>query len=201
MKYLIGLFIIIFSVSSSSAVTVDEILNVATNKYQKSSAISADYTFSSQNEQTKGTIISSGNKFYIYSTDLSTWYDGKTQWTYSPATNEVNISEPTLDELQQINPFVIIKSFRTGYKNSLLKSPKGTYSIQFISINPNASIRKAILTMDSQTYYPTKIVLTLDNGMQATIGVKNVKTGVNYPSSTFVFNKSKYPHAEIIDLR
>lgn len=201
MKHLIALFIFIFTAGSISAVTADEILKAAADKYQKTTSISADYTFSSQSEQSKGSIISSGDKFYIYSSDLSTWYDGRTQWTYSPATNEVNISEPTPEELQQVNPFAIIKAFRKAYKSSLLKSQNGTYTIQLLPIDRYASIRKAVVTMDAQSYYPTKIVLSLDNGMQATIGVKNVKTGVNYPRSTFVFSKSKYPHAEIIDLR
>ena len=55
--------------------------------------------------------------------------------------------------------------------------------------------------MDANTYYPSKIELTIDNNSLVTINVKNVKTGANYPASTFVFDKSKYPHAEIVDLR
>lgn len=201
MKYFITLVIAILSFGTSSAITADDVLKSAADKYQKARSLSADYSFSAGGEAAKGSIITSGDKFYIYSAELSTWYDGRTQWTYTPATNEVSITEPTPEELQQINPFAIISAFRKAYKSTLLKSAAGTYKIQLLPASKNASISKAVVTMDANTYYPSKIELTIDNNSLVTINVKNVKTGANYPASTFVFDKSKYPHAEIVDLR
>ena len=148
-----------------------------------------------------GTIVTSGDKFHISSPQLSTWYDGRTQWTYSPSSNEVNITEPTAEELQQVNPFAIISAFRRAYKGTLLKSPAGTHTVQLLPLDKKASIRKAVVTFDAKTLYPTLIRLTTDNNAILSIKVTNVVAGKKYPLSTFVFAKKKYPGAEIIDLR
>lgn len=201
MKYLITTLITLICFNTSLAITADEVLKSAADKYQKSSSLSANYSFTTNGNETRGSLISSGDKFHIYSAELSVWYDGRTQWSYTPATNEVCISEPTPEELQQINPFAIISAFRKVYKSSLLKSPKDTYKVQLLPIDNRASIRKVIVTMDSKTYYPSKIELTLDNNSHVTINVSNVKTGVKYSASTFSFDNSRYPHAEVVDLR
>ncbi len=201
MKYLITLLISLICFNTSSAVTADDVLKSAAEKYQKANSLSANYSFTTGGNNTKGSIISAGDKFHIYSSDLSIWYDGRTQWSYTPASNEVCISEPTPEELQQINPFAIISAFRKVYKSSLLKSTAGTYKIQLLPIDKRASIRKAVVTMNATTYYPSKIELTLDNNSIVVINVSNVKIGEKYPASTFTFDKNRHPHTEVVDLR
>lgn len=44
-----------------------------------------------------------GNKFKIEIPDAITWFDGTTQWVYIKDTDEVNITNPTGDELQAIS--------------------------------------------------------------------------------------------------
>lgn len=201
MKYLVTLLIALICFDTSSAITADDVLKSAADKYQKSKSISANYSFTTGGNNTKGSIISAGDKFHIYSADLSIWYDGRTQWSYTPASNEVCISEPTAEELQQINPFAIISAFRKAYKGSLLKSAAGTYKIQLLPIDNRAAIRKVVVTMNATTYYPSKIELTLDNNSDVSINVSNVKTGEKYPISTFTFDNNRYPHTEVVDLR
>ena len=46
-----------------------------------------------------------GDMFTISSPGLRSWYDGKTQWTYSSQIGEVNIITPTPEEVSQINPW------------------------------------------------------------------------------------------------
>ena len=103
--------------------------------------------------------------------------------------------------MQQVNPFAIISAFRRAYKGTLLKSPAGTHTVQLLPLDKKASIRKAVVTFDAKTLYPTLIRLTTDNNATLSIKVTNVVAGKKYPLSTFVFDKKKYPGAEIIDLR
>lgn len=198
----IALFLsLLMTVAAAYAVTAESVINTAANRYQRLKSLSANYSLRSGSESTKGMIITSGDKFHITSGQMITWYDGRTQWSYSPSTNEVNISEPTPEELQQVNPFAIINAFRKAYKGTLLASPAGTYKIQLLPIDRRASIRKAVITLNAKTFYPSTILLTMDNNMTVNISVKNIKTGQNYPASTFIFNKRKYPRVTIVDLR
>lgn len=200
-RLLTAFLLTILSAVSASATTADTILKSAADRYQRLKTISASYSATSGSEKMNGTIVTSGDKFHISSPQLSTWYDGRTQWTYSPSSNEVNITEPTAEELQQVNPFAIISAFRRAYKGTLLKSPAGTHTVQLLPLDKKASIRKAVVTFDAKTLYPTLIRLTTDNNATLTIKVTNVVAGKKYPLSTFVFDKKKYPGAEIIDLR
>ena len=47
-----------------------------------------------------GTISIKGNKFYARTSKATVWFNGKTQWSYLPSTNEVNVSNP--NQLQPV---------------------------------------------------------------------------------------------------
>ena len=110
-------------------------------------------------------------------------------------------TNPTADELQQINPFAIISSFRNNFNASLLNSPKGSFKIQLTPKKSNQSIKKVELTLNSSTYFPSLIVITAKNNTKATIKVKTINAGGVQSASTFTFNAKKYPGVEIVDLR
>ena len=66
----------------------------------------------------KGTIVMKGEKFYLHSGQIQSWYDGKTQWSYVADTEEVNISHPTPEELQGINPYFILVNYQEIFESS-----------------------------------------------------------------------------------
>lgn len=184
---------------STYAITANEILAKASNKYTNSKSISATFNII-DNGSTSGTITIAGEKFVITTPQLSTWFNGKTQWSYSPTANEVNISEPTTEELQQINPFAIIKSFCNDYNATLLNNKNG-YKISLAPKKSNPTIKNIVVTFNSTTYLPSLIIITTKNNTKATIKVKSISVGNTLPTSTFTFDSSKYPGVEIIDLR
>ena len=55
-----------------------------------------------------GFLLLKGEKFYLNNGSIQSWYDGQTQWSYVADTEEVNISHPTPEELQGINPYFIL---------------------------------------------------------------------------------------------
>ncbi len=200
-NYIVFLSFIFICTNNICAITANEILDNASEKYQKDGSISAQFVLSGVENSTEGEIVISGDKFFLSTPQLSIWYNGRTQWTYSADTNEVNITEPTIEELQQVNPFAIINSFRMQYNAILLKSANSLYRIQLIPLKAeNTNINKAIVTLNSTTLYPTEIALTIDKNI-VTIKTINIKTIKSASHQTFVFDKKKYPNAEIIDLR
>ncbi len=203
LRLLQSILIFVVAIASNietNAVTAESILTAATDKFMGSQSLSASFSIKSTSGETlNGSITMSGNMFVISTPQLKTWFDGQTQWSYSTEIQEVNITEPTIDELQQINPFAIIANFRNSYNCKLLESSQGTYKIQLIPKTSQQTIKKAILTINSTTFYPTEISLTSDNTI--TITVTNVKASNTMPKSAFQFNEKNYPGVEIIDLR
>lgn len=200
-SYILLSLVVFFSASDIYAINANEVLTNASEKYQKDGSISAQFTLSGVGNSTDGTITISSDKFHLSTPLLSIWYNGRTQWTYSAETNEVNITEPTVEELQQVNPFAIINSFRMQFNATLLKSANSMYRIQLTPLKSvNTSISKAIVTLNASTLYPNEIALTIDNNI-ITIKTKNIKAIKNVPHKTFVFDEKKYPNAEIVDLR
>lgn len=200
-SYILLSLVVFFSASDIYAINANEVLTNASEKYQKDGSISAQFTLSGVGNSTDGTITISGDKFHLSTPLLSIWYNGRTQWTYSAETNEVNITEPTVEELQQVNPFAIINSFRMQFNATLLKSANSMYRIQLTPLKSvNTSISKAIVTLNASTLYPNEIALTIDNNI-ISIKTKNIKAIKAIPHKTFVFDEKKYPNAEIVDLR
>lgn len=201
MKRLIFILTAIIALTASAAGNADALLGRAADKLRASKSVTACFTLAVGGESTTGNITLAGDRFVVKTPQLSTWYDGKTQWSYSPQAGEVNITEPTADELSQVNPFVIINAFRKGYKSTLGASTAATKVINLAALDKRADIRTVVLTLDTKTLYPTKIVMTLADGRKMTVTVSSVTPGKALPASTFVFDKKKYPGAEIVDLR
>ena len=66
-----------------------------------------------------GTMCIQGNKFQMTTPDMITWYNGETQWSYMKANDEVNVSVPTPEEQQSMNPYTFVNLYKEGYHYQL----------------------------------------------------------------------------------
>lgn len=196
------LIVTLFVSVNAFGATAEDILDSATQKYQSAKSLTATFTVTESGNAVNGTIIVSGDRFNVTTPEMSIWYDGRTQWTYSASTQEVNITEPTAEELQQVNPFAIINSFRNAYNATIIKSESGKHVLQ---LSPRSSqypnIRRVILTLSSNTLLPSEIKISTENNSEITIKTDHIAVGKALPASTFTFDGKKFPQAEIIDLR
>lgn len=189
-------------VATAAETDVASVLDKMSKAFQKAGTLSASYTMSSDGHKSSGEMILSGDRFRLTSPQMTIWYDGKTQWTYNSDIREVNITEPTAEELAETNPFVIISMFRNKYNARLMKSAPGSYRIDFTPRNnADMTIKRAIVTISSTTFLPTDMAVTVDGDQTVAVHIDSLVQGKNYPANTFVFNKKSYPKAEIVDLR
>ncbi len=192
----------LWSPAAAGAETAAGIIDKTAKKISGSASITASYHLTSPGEgSVSGTLTLAGDNFRMTSPRLITWYDGTTQWTYLVSENEVNVSEPTADELQQVNPFVIINTLRNTYTPSLQKSSNGEKCISLKAKNSKSDIVSALLTINAATSLPKSITLNMSDNRKITISLSNVRTGKKLPVTAFRFDPKKYPGAEIIDLR
>ena len=170
-------------------------LDKVVGKFQQSNGISATFT---QN----GTIKLSGNKFYWNTTSMIVWYDGLQQWAYVKATEEVNLTEPTTEEIATVNPYILINNYKKDFYIKTLKSKSSKESIaELTPKKKGTNIDHIIIIINTTTWNPSSFKLYYSDRTYNIINLSKYATDQNFPDSTFVFNKKQYPKAELIDLR
>jgi outer membrane lipoprotein-sorting protein len=146
-----------------------------------------------------------GDKFILETMDAITWFDGETQWSYLRDSEEVNISNPTKEELQGINPYALLSIYEKGYTCTLGKTRTrqgaSIHEVILTATDKTGEIAKLTLCVERGTYRPLYILAELNNGSRNEITVTSYREGEKFNDSIFVFDKNKYPRAEIIDLR
>ncbi len=196
---------------TSRAQNAVSILDKAADAYENSNGISASFTLNTRSDVQKvsesfeGTIHMKGDKFTLVTPDMTTWFDGTTQWSYVERNEEVNVSTPTGEELQFTNPALLLRMYKKGFTpkyigESTASSGKSAYDIE-LTPKKKGDILKVELQIEKSSNFPAKIKVEAKNDISSTIHISNLKTGVNQPDDFFVFKESDYPDAEVIDLR
>lgn len=151
-----------------------------------------------------GTACIRENKFKIEVPDGITWFDGKTQWVYPKGSDEVNMSNPSGEELAAISPNVLLNMYKTGfnlsYKGQFTDQGKSVYRVEMAPQNKKSEISKFVINVNKQNSQITSIVVHNKDGNINTLKIKSYQN-LPLPTSMFVFDKKEYPNVEIIDLR
>ena len=189
------------SLSAQKDKQAREILDKTANALQQAGGIRA--TFGGTGN---GTLLLKGNQFYLNSGGIQSWFDGKTQWSYVTKNDEVNVSNPTQEELQQINPYTFLYMYQKGfsYKLGTVKTygGKAVWEVILTAKDKKQDLERITLYVTKNTYEPLYILLQQrDQQTRNEITVTGYQTRLNYADSIFSFDKKQYPNAEIIDLR
>lgn len=199
MKKIIFVFTLLISFTMS-AQSPQQVLDKAISALK--GTVQANYSVKSSQGTMSGSIIISGSKFRILSKDVKCWYDGKTQWTYSNATQEVNITKPTAAELSTTNPMAAAQSFKKNF--NLWKAAVQIPNHYVIMLQPKtkSDIQKIYLYISNGTNLLHNAHFKMVDGSSFTITMSSYKTNVKSTSSTFTYDASQVPTGtQVIDLR
>ena len=176
----------------------ESILSKMADNYRKAGGISLTFGGTQQ-----GKLLLKGNKFCLESGGIKTWFDGKTQWSYVEQNEEVNVSSPTPEEIQSVNPYALLTSYKKGFNYRYVgeKTRQGKRGHEIILAPKTSQDIKSITLNVKENSSPVYIAIQLQNGEKQEFQISSYRTGVNLPDAVFRFDKSKYPGAEIIDLR
>lgn len=211
MKWNIFMLTFFLSVFCLNAQNAKDILDKANLAYNQAGGIVVSFTVNT--EDVKGKTIYSqdgkaylkGNKFKIDVPDGITWFDGKTQWVYAKGGDEVNVSNPTGEELAGVSPSVLLSLYKAGfklsYKGEKKEKTKTVYVVEMIPLGKKTEFSKMIVTIDKATNIFTSVSTYGKDGMDNHLIINKIQTGVNLSDAVFVFNKKEYPGVEVIDLR
>ena len=217
MKKVLILLLVFISISvfAQAEYTLDveakNILDKTAQALQKSTGVQAVFTLTIDNQQTEqkqsldGTLWLKGNKFKLAIDDLETYYDGKTQWVFMPEDEEVTISVPTAEELEDINPTAIISSYKKGYKlkkdNDKTVNGKAAYVVCIYPDDRTKPYHRIEIIVEKSTYNILAINTYGKNGTNTLINIKKHEKDLNLADNIFVFDTKKHPNVEVIDLR
>ena len=175
-------------------------LDKAIAKISEAESISINFTLCQEGDDTAGTIDMQREKFVLHLSDMTVWFDGTTQWTYIESAQEVNISTPEAEELEQTSPLRLLQSYK---KDFICQSTEKNGDICTAVLRPKepANIQTVTITWDAKKNEITRLSVSQEGGASIEITLQSYKTDKNFSPDHFVFDKNKYPNTEIIDLR
>lgn len=185
-------------VSAQKDKQAEDILNRTADALKKAEGIRATFGGTSN-----GTLLLKGERFYLNSGGIQSWFDGKTQWSYLENSEEVNISNPTAEELQTINPYALLSIYKNGYnyRYAGAKNRNGKQGYEVV-LKPEKNQDIASITLFvSKAYQPLYIKVEQSNKSVNEIIVTSYRTDLLFDDTTFKFDKKKFPNVEVIDLR
>lgn len=188
-----------------------EILKAVSAKFKACKSYKANFSIVIENSRDKsrdvqkGTIYIKGNKYRLEIAGQDVISDGKTRWTYVKDANEVQIDVQKTDE-NTISPTNIFTIYEKGWQSKYTGDAKDkTITYSQIELVPtegkNKNIFKIKLSINKADKTIASAKMMDKNGGTQTINVEKISPDGASDENIYVFNKSKYPDAEVIDLR
>ncbi|MCL1868332.1 MAG: outer membrane lipoprotein chaperone LolA [Paludibacter sp.] len=175
----------------------------------KVNAIRTDFTLTvkeknAKNGQTvKGNFTMKANKFIMNMNEMTVYFNGKTQWAYSPENEEVTITEPTAEELAETNPMAVFYSYRATFNINFAanNSNSANYVIEMKPKTKKSDLQKMTVTIDKKTGNLLSITQIEKNGNTLTLTLTNYQNKITIADSEFNFDVKKHKGIMVNDLR
>lgn len=185
-----------------------EVLDKAAQRIRETGAAEVKFTataFSGTQQQgtSSGQIRIKGEKFKMTTNNLITWFDGETQWSMMPGSGEVNMTIPTEEEKQAVNPYAFLQLYKHGYratmKNSTLRNTE-TYEVHLTATDSSNELKEIYVDVRKSDYSLLCLRLRQDNDWHRIV-LHSIKADKKMDDSEFTFSAQDYPDVEVIDLR
>lgn len=147
-----------------------------------------------------GTMDIQGKRFKIETNEMTTWFDGTTQWTYLNSSGEVNITTPSEDELAQTNPCLLLQNYRKAFDCRFI-GKMGDICELALQPQNESEITELHVYIHEKQLDLSRIVISQRNGQNTEITITRYENSPNFSDNHFVFEKELYPQAVVIDLR
>ncbi len=186
-----------------------DILDAMSKRYKALKSYQAVFTYTTAGggakESYKGDLTVKNEKFHLILGGQEVFTDGKTMSTYVKESNEVNVQDYEAGGAGELNPTQIYTIYKRGFNYKFLKEQKdGGRTLEVIELTPNrpkSPIQTIQISVDKTDKSVRNWLITNKDGKRTTYNITKFTPDVNVPDSYFVFDKSKYPGVEVVDLR
>lgn len=193
---------------AASAQDARKVLDTTASRIRKGGDIQVSFTATSflgnaEQGKTEGTMLLKGKKMQMDTPEMKTWYDGKTLWSYMPESGEVNVTTPTEKEVAAMNPYSFLNVYKKGYKLSMKEGSlrgQATYEVHLLARYAGYMAQEVYIDIRKSDYTPLCVRVKQDDNWHR-IAIHKYTNGLSIDDGEFCFDPSKYPDAEVIDLR
>lgn len=146
-------------------------------------------------QDTQGTIILQGDKYFLNYLGAEKLFDGQKIYTIIPDNEEVTI-EKSEDKEGNITPSQMLTFYKKdySYKWDIQQNVKGK-KIQYVELRPlknSANTKQILLGIDVKSKQIYNVIEVGKNNTRTTITITEFKVNQNLPAQQFVFNEAKY---------
>lgn len=142
--------------------------------------------------------------FRLTMPDMLSWFDGKNQWSMVPDDTEANLTAPTPEEQQAMNPYAFLSLYKSGYtfECNRTKLTNGTEGWKILMKAKSATKKLSRIQVEiDRTYTPVRVTMQQGKSKMVRIDVNRMEGNRTFPANHFAFPQKEYPNVEIIDLR
>lgn len=167
-------------------------------------SIKVDNVRDSKNATYEGYALLKGERFKMSLKDVDTYFDGKTEAVHMVKEKEVTISTPDKDDLKEVNPIMLMKSYKTDYKMRYMGASningKLCEEVELYPNDLNSNYSIIHLIFEKKSLMLESIALRGKGGINTYFTVTKI-TPKELNDSEFVFDAKQHPGVEVVDLR
>lgn len=182
-----------------------KILKKLKKSYEKYEGVEIKYSlelgYGDEKEIQEGVILQEGEKYFMENDGNLIINDGKSVWVYTKKQNTVQISDYDPDDAP-LTPakFLGMDENNEDFVYAITGEDANGYNIEFKPVDKNSDIRKIRINVDKAQTKINLFILFHDDGTRMDFTIKSIKN-TKLSSSTFTFNKDKYPGVKVVNLK
>jgi len=210
LSFLIALMGIATCFSQASDPAAKKILDQASAKIKSYKSVQARFTLQIQDGQgasqgtKKGVLNMKGNKYVVQITGQEIYCDGKTTWTFDKSANEVTITkvDPSSSSLSPQKLFTNFydKDFLYKVNGEQKVGSKTVVEIEMTPIDKSQNFHKVYLYVDKKSHLVSSGKMLDKNGNRYIYTINSLNGNANLSDASFIFDKSKHPGVEEVNL-
>jgi outer membrane lipoprotein-sorting protein len=183
----------------------EALLDAMSARYKALTSYQAQFSYQAGSETYKGDIAVKGRMFRLKTAGQEIFTDGRVMSTYVKESNEVNVQDYDASAQGDFNPTKIYTMYKTGFNYTYLREQKtGGRTYDVVELKPekkNTQITSVQISIDRADKSVRTWQTIEKSGKKTSYTISRFMPNPNLPDSFFVFDKSKYPGVEVVDLR
>jgi outer membrane lipoprotein-sorting protein len=217
-KFILGLFLFAGATAvaqpkgmGNSDADAKKVLDGVSAKFRSFKTVTAKFNHNNENAAGKvqgsktGTVNMKGTKYRISVPGEELYSDGVTSWSYDKSSNEVQMNKVDASAAaitpQKLFTNFYDKDFLYKLNGQVKKGKKITQEVELTPIDKTKPFFKVLVNIDKTSQVITSTKVFEKYGNRYTYSVLSMKTNVPLPDPMFVFDATKYPKVEVVDLR
>lgn len=149
-----------------------------------------------------GRMILQGEDFRLEYGSVVAVFSGRTLSYHDSDEQTLTISEPTEEELLQVNPLHFLRGRGKGFSVSRQPDSK---TMQMLSFTPStkgkSNLRQVEIGFLTSSGAPREVVVKGSDASRLVITISDIKPHITLPASSFTLSPKQFPKSEVIDLR